>query len=215
MRTRGGGCFQRAVAHAQNSRLGAGGSAHRQQGPAGFVEHGHHALFDLGVFRAAGGYDESFTHNEDAELDVRLRRRGARIWLTGAVRIDYHPRAAPWPLFQQYRNYGGGRARTLLLHRVRPRLRQALPLVVAPAIAALPAALIWPPAAAPALAWAGVCCAYGAAIALAQSSPCALLSGPAAMIMHAGWSLGFWTELALGRRPGRAAAARRRPEAAE
>lgn len=193
--------FQRAVAHAQNSRLGAGGAAHRLRAAAGFVDHGHHALMALSAFRAVGGYDEQFSHNEDAELDVRLRGNHGQIWLTDAAEVVYFPRAAPWPLFLQYANYGRGRAKTLLLHRERPKLRQLLPLAVAPAIVCLSGAAFWPILAGPAAAWAVGSCAYGAAIAVAQRDPFALLSGPAAMIMHAGWSFGFWAHL-LSRRRG-------------
>ena len=31
------------------------------------------ALFDIGLYAAAGGYDETFSHNEDAELDAPIR----------------------------------------------------------------------------------------------------------------------------------------------
>jgi succinoglycan biosynthesis protein ExoA len=192
--------FQRAVAHAQNSRLGAGGAAHRMRAAAGFVDHGHHALMAMSAFRSAGGYDQRFSHNEDAELDVRLRRNHAQIWLTDAARVVYFPRAAPWPLFLQYANYGRGRAKTLLLHREPAKLRQLLPLAVAPALVCLAGATFWPVLAAPAAAWALGSCAYGAAIAVAQRDAFALLSGPAAMIMHTGWSLGFWAQLLSHRR---------------
>ena len=195
MRTEGRTAFQRAVAWAQNSRLGTGGSAHRVGGHAGFVDHGHHALMKLSEFRAAGGYDEGFSHNEDAELDVRLRRRGGRIWLTDSCPVVYYPRAAPGPLFRQYLNYGRGRAKTLAKHRERPRLRQLAPLAIAPALVGLAAAPVWPLAAAPAAAWGLACCLYGLAIAVRRADPSAILSGPAAMIMHAGWSLGFWAQV--------------------
>ncbi|MDB5493636.1 MAG: succinoglycan biosynthesis protein, partial [Phenylobacterium sp.] len=92
METRGQGGFQRAVAAAQNSRLGTGGAAHRIGADAGWVDHGHHALFSREAFQRIGGYDESFSHNEDAELDLRLTHEGARIWLTDKTRIVYHPR---------------------------------------------------------------------------------------------------------------------------
>jgi succinoglycan biosynthesis protein ExoA len=200
MRAEGRSCFQRAVACAQNSRLGTGGSAHRMGGPEGFVDHGHHALFDLRAFLGAGGYDESFSHNEDAELDVRLRRSGGRIWLTRRVEVVYHPRGSPRRLARQYLNYGRGRARTLRLHGEKLRVRQMLPLAVAPALLAIALAPLWPLAAAPALGWTVVCCVYGAVLAASQRRVCALLSGPAAMLMHAAWSLGFWAQL-IGRRP--------------
>ena len=157
METQGDSGFQRAAAVAQTSRLGTGGSAHRIAGASGWVEHGHHALFRLEAFLGCGGYDESFSHNEDAELDVRLIMAGRRIWLTDQVGMTYVPRGTPQALWRQYMNYGRGRARTVLKHRTRLRLRQALPLVVAPAALAALAAPLWWPAALPALVWAMTC----------------------------------------------------------
>jgi hypothetical protein len=60
--------------------------AHRARGQGAFVDHGHHALMSIAAFRAVGGYDPDFAHNEDAELDHRLRAAGYDIWLTGAPR---------------------------------------------------------------------------------------------------------------------------------
>lgn len=194
MTTVGNGWFQRAVAAAQNSKLGNGGAAHRQLSNDGmWTDHGHHALIRIDAFTRVGGYDESFTHNEDAELDIRLRRRGFTIWLTGRTVIGYHPRSSPLALFRQYVNWGLGRARTMIKHRARPRLRQLL------MIAILPASLLsilspWIGAAAtPLILWTSVCILYGIGLALKDRDPSALAAGPAAMIMHLGYSTGFWT----------------------
>ena len=65
-----------------------------------FVDHGHHALMRIAAFQSVCGYDESFTHNEDAELDVRLRGAGFRIWLSGMPPIAYFPRATPRALYR-------------------------------------------------------------------------------------------------------------------
>jgi hypothetical protein len=62
------------------------GRAHRARGQGAFVDHGHHALMSIAAFRAVGGYDPDFAHNEDAELDHRLRAAGYDIWLTGGRR---------------------------------------------------------------------------------------------------------------------------------
>ncbi len=187
----GSGCFQRAAATAQNSKLGNGGSAHRSAGEGRWIDHGHHALMSLAAFRAVGGYDETFTHNEDAELDTRLRKAGFKIWLSGKAPIVYFPRASASGLFRQYVNYGRGRARTMLKHRARPKLRQSLPLGVAPAVVLAALSPIAPIAAAPALIWAGLCLGYGAGLGLRQRDFGAGCSGIAAMIMHFGWSAGF------------------------
>jgi succinoglycan biosynthesis protein ExoA len=195
MDTEGEGFFQRAVAAAQNSKLGTGGAAHRSAGREGWVDHGHHALFRREAFEMIGGYDESFSHNEDAEFDLRLRQKGGRIWLTEKVRIGYRPRATPPALWRQYFSYGKGRARTVLKHYTPLKLRQALPLAVAPAVAsALLAPVFWP-LALPAALWALVSLTYGLLLGLRRGDAAAYMAGPAAMLMHLAWSLGFWTQL--------------------
>lgn len=205
MKTVGFGAFQKATAVAQNSKLGNGGAKHRAGADGHWIDHGHHALMRLAAFRAIGGYDEGFTHNEDAELDVRLRRAGFRIWMTGRTFMTYYPRSRPLALFRQYMGYGRGRARNLLKHGMRPKLRQALPLAVVPvAIGALLAVVHWA-AAVPFLVWAGLCLAYGFWLALAERNPHGPLAAVSAMIMHFAWSAGFWQEV-IGSRFRRAAA---------
>jgi succinoglycan biosynthesis protein ExoA len=196
MNTMGNAGFQIAVAAAQNSKLGNGGAAHRSaNGEGKWVDHGHHALMRIAAFEAVGGYDESFSHNEDAELDVRLGKAGSRIWLTGATTMDYYPRANPVALFKQYRNYGAGRVRTVLKHGLKLKIRQLLPVAVAPAAVMALAYPLIPVAAFPLFAWASLCLGYGGWIAWKVKSPLLALSGPSAMLMHGGWSLGFWQGL--------------------
>lgn len=188
--------FQRAVACAQSSVLGNGGAAHRlASGEGAWVDHGHHALMRVDAFGAVGGYDETFRANEDAELDLRLRGAGGRIWLTGRTAVTYHPRGTPAALFRQYWHYGRGRARTVRKHRLVPRLRQLLPLGVAPAVAALGLAGLTPWAALPALAWGLGCVAGGLVVGASLGVRAALLVSLAVAIMHLAWSLGFWRQI--------------------
>ena len=196
MDTQGKAWFQRTVAAAQNSRLGTGGSAHRSAGREGWVDHGHHALFRMAEFLAVGGYDEGFSHNEDAEFDLRLERAGGRIWLTKRVGIVYYPRATAQALGRQYFSYGKGRARTVLKHRSRLRLRQALPLAVAPALVMALAAPVFWPLAVPAMVWLSVVVGDGLVSGAARRDLALMVAGGAAVIMHAAWSAGFWAELA-------------------
>jgi len=197
--------FAAGVAAAQNSLLGTGGAAHRMGIGGRFTDHGHHALIRLDAFRAIGGYDATQSHNEDADFDHRLRQAGGRIWLSGRTGVGYHPRRTAGTLFRQYLRFGAGRAETLLKHGLWPRVRQALPLATGPAVVlavlALPAAVVapgvvWLVLAAPALVWAGFCLGWGAQLALAAGRGDVLWAGPAAMVMHLGWSLGFiWRAL--------------------
>jgi succinoglycan biosynthesis protein ExoA len=194
-RASSGSCFQVAAAAAQNSALGTGGSAHRATGPRRWVDHGHHALFRMAAFRGAGGYDEAFTHNEDAELDARLVANGSRILLAADIVIDYYPRTTARALARQYFRFGRGRARMLLRHPRRPKLRQLAPLAVAPAAVAAALAPLWPWAAVPAALWLAVCLGYGVLLGVRERRACACASGLAAAVMHLAWSAGFWAHL--------------------
>jgi succinoglycan biosynthesis protein ExoA len=191
MKSLGTHCFQRAVAVAQNSVLGSGGSPHRRDGVEGYVDHGHHALIDMRSFLAVQGYDETQSHNEDAELDCRLTRYGGRIWLTGSACIGYYPRGRVSELYRQYRNYGRGRATTLLRHRNGIKLRQLLPAGVLPSLILSLAGPWVPAAAAPCLLWVATCLLFGVYLGVRERSVCAFGSGVAAIIMHFAWSMGF------------------------
>jgi succinoglycan biosynthesis protein ExoA len=195
MNARGVGCLQRAAATAQNSILGAGGSPHRSNGVEGFVDHGHHALIDLRKFLSLRGYDETQTHNEDAEFDVRLTQAGGRIWLTRATQMIYFPRASARDLLLQYRNYGRGRAITMLRHRMRPKTRQLIPAAIAPCVLLTAFAPFHLVLAFPTGIWLAACAVFGLFLGMKERSRCALAAACAAPIMHLGWSLGFWAAL--------------------
>jgi succinoglycan biosynthesis protein ExoA len=193
MKTAGDQWFQRAVARAQNSLLGNGGSGHRVISKNGrWTEHGHHALMRIDAFLRVGGYDESFSHNEDVELDTRLRQNGYKIWLTGRTSITYYPRSSPASLFRQSVNLGAGRARTMFKHRKTAKLRHfAVAMVLPVGLLACASPMAWL-AVVPLATWVALCLGYGLFLGLKERSSSGIAAGPAAMIMHAGWSVGFW-----------------------
>ncbi|RWM09598.1 MAG: glycosyltransferase family 2 protein [Mesorhizobium sp.] len=195
MLTSGTGAVQKAAAAAQNSKLGTGGSKHRHMSAGEWVDHGHHALMRIAAFRAVGGYDESFSHNEDAELDYRLRRAGYRIWMSGSTHMVYYPRSTLKSLYFQYLGYGRGRAKNVLKHRMVPKVRQMIPLLVAPVVLLAFFSFVSWLAAVPFLLWAAVCLGYGLVTAIRQRNPGIALAGVSAMVMHFGWSVGFWQQL--------------------
>ena len=199
MLTSGTGAVQQAVAAAQNSKLGTGGSKHRHLSAGEWVDHGHHALMRISAFRAVGGYDETFSHNEDAELDYRLRQAGYRIWMSGRTQMVYYPRSSLKSLYFQYLGYGRGRARNVLKHRMVPKVRQMIPLLVFPVVLLAAFFFVHWLAAVPFLVWAAVCLGYGIATAIRQRNPGLTLVGVSAMVMHFGWSVGFWLQLLGGR----------------
>jgi len=193
MDTLGNTPFQRAVAWVSNSPIGTGGSAHRGGQKSGFVDHGHHAAFRLAMFRQAGGYEDSFSHNEDAELDCRQRALGARIYLDSEIRLGYHPRRNLSSLFWQYFKYGTGRSRTVRRHPDSLRLRQLA--VPAHLLLCLAAPLLLPWTALPLLwpaAYLAVLAAFSLYLCARYRQWCGLWAGLAALAMHTAWALGFF-----------------------
>lgn len=193
MRAVGRGGVQRAIAAAQNSRLGNGGSPHRMGGKSGEVDHGHHAAFDRAAFLAVGGYDETAPYNEDAEFDARLTASGLRIFLNADLTIDYFPRPTFRSLALQYFRHGWGRANTLLKHRLLPKPRQILPVIVLAGCVAgfafyplIGAYALLPPAT-----YAAACLIWGAFLAKDRRDLAVLGSGVAAITMHMSWATGF------------------------
>jgi succinoglycan biosynthesis protein ExoA len=193
MDSTGDNCVQRAVAWVSDTPLGSGGSAHRGGRKSGFIDHGHHAAFRMASFTRAGGYDESFSHNEDAELDCRQRSLDSRIYLDADIRLGYHPRGTLGSLWRQYFGYGKGRSRTVRKHPGTIRVRQfavpahlglsVLALVVAPWF---PYLLGWPAL------YVIVLITVSVRLALQYQSFCGLLAGLAAGVMHTAWASGFW-----------------------
>jgi succinoglycan biosynthesis protein ExoA len=192
LRTVGVSMFQRGVAFAMNSRMGTGGSIHRIGGAPRFVDHGHHAGIDRAAFVRSSGYDENFVANEDAELDVRIRKDGGRIWLATDIVVDYVPRATLTALARQYWRYGVGRCQTFRKHRERLRVRQLVPPIVTVALLAstLATAFDWRLGLLVGT-YAVMLGIWSVWLAVRHRDVAALCAAPAAATMHIAWGLGF------------------------
>lgn len=193
------GCFQRGLVWIADTRLGAGGAAHRGGMTSGYCEHGHHAAFQMADFRRLGGYDTSFKANEDAEYDHRLIHNGRRIWLSCDHRIGYYPRTSLKRLWKQYYSYGKGRAQTCLKHRILPNLRALIPAVhtvlLILSFVAAPFSklfLTWP------ILYGMIVLAAGIWTSLRHRSLCGMTASPALATMHLAWGLGFLGRIATG-----------------
>lgn len=183
---------QSVIATAQNSPFGNGGSAHRNASDGAWVDHGHHALMRVDAFEDVGGYDPTFSHNEDAELDFRLTQAGHKIWLTAKTQVVYHPRATLRALWRQYFNFGRGRARNFAKHKMRLRMRQIVVAALFPALLLALLVPVSPVFATPLFLWLVGCCLAGCAIAVNSGKVKDAAAGFVAGLMHAAWSAGFW-----------------------
>lgn len=206
MRTCGGSAMQNASSDLFNSWLGHGGAPHRVGLTRGFVGHGHHALFRLDAFLEAGGYDPRFLANEDAELDVRLRKLGRRIFLENLATVDYVPRNSLREVYRQFSRNGKYRLCTSLKHDVSPGARQLAPigLCVLMIGSVISGALVHPALFAPAGFYA-LFILIGACVVASKKTPrrIALIAATAATA-HLAFGFGALTTLA-GRLRGRIA----------
>lgn len=192
MDARGDTCFEKANAWIVDTPLGSGGAPHRGGTESKYVEHGHHAGYDIDVYRRIGGYDANFSHNEDAEYDARVAKAGGQIYLNGDIRIIYIPRGNVFSLARQYFNYGKGRARTVTKHSMTLRLRQTIPMLVLLAcIIGIVGGFFFSPLFLLPLGYAAILALASLWMTVKHRSGCGLFAGLAAGIMHMSWACGY------------------------
>lgn len=194
-------CFAKGAAWVVDTPFGSGGSAHRGGKKSGYVNHGHHAGFALDWFHKLGGYDKTFSHNEDGELDYRITNSGGKIWLASDIRVTYFMRNSFGKLCRQYFNYGKGRARNVSKHSSVPHLRQLLPVAnLIFLVACLALALLVTPMFLLGIAfYLLTLSAISFLIAVKKSSLCGLSAGLALIAIHLMWASGFVIQYIKGR----------------
>jgi succinoglycan biosynthesis protein ExoA len=124
--------FAAAVATAMRSPAGAGGATYRVGGEEGPVDTVYLGVFRRAALQAVGGFDPRFTRNQDAELNLRLRRAGFEVWFDPELAVAYRPRDRVASLASQYLQYGRWRRLTARTHAgsLAPRQLAAPTLVV-------------------------------------------------------------------------------------
>ena len=131
--------FSSAVAMAVGSRFAVGDAKYRVATEPGWVETVFPGAWRTATLRDLGGMREDWKVNEDAEMNLRLREAGGRIFLTPTLRPMYFVRSSVTGLIRQYARYGFWRTRTLLSHPRSLKWRQ----LVAPTFV-LSIAAAWP-----------------------------------------------------------------------
>lgn len=122
--------FERAVALAMTTVLGAGDARYRLGGPEGPADTVYLGVFRRDILEAAGGFDPSLYGNQDYELNWRLRQRGETVWFDPELVADYRPRGTSDALARQYFRYGWWKRVMLRRHPASLRYRQvAAPLL--------------------------------------------------------------------------------------
>lgn len=142
------------------------------------------------VLKRVGGYDETFTANEDYELNYRIRKAGGRIFFSPELRSDYYGQQELPALARQYFRYGFWKPKTLRKH---PRSLRARHLAAPAFVAFLAGAWLVPGI------WLSGVVTYLLATALfslragRQAGDMAKYYLPIVFVtIHAAWGVGFW-----------------------
>ena len=192
---RGEAPFQRAVAMALSSPLGAGDARHRLGGKEGPVDTVYLGVFRRAALVAIGGFHPALTRNQDSEVVWRLQRHGERAWFDPELVAAYQPRTNLRALARQYFDYGRWKPRALQMHPRRLRARHlAAPLLVTGLLASagLGLAGFTALAAALPLLYAAALLLGALLIGLRRRDAAAILLPLALATMHLSWGIGFF-----------------------
>lgn len=124
-----GSFWASSIALAMNSLSGNGGVAYRVGESARLTDTIWCGCWWRETLREVGGFNESFTTNQDYELNFRLRQRGKHLLFDPSIRANYICRDTLSKLWLQYYSYGKGRAHTLYIHPRSLQYRQILALI--------------------------------------------------------------------------------------
>ena len=190
--------FERAVAMAMTTPLGAGGARYRLGGTEGPVDTVFLGAFRRDALEAVGGVDPAFVRNEDYELNWRLRAGGETVWFDPGLVVDYRPRSTLRDLARQY--FDNGRWKRIVARRhpasLLPR-HLASPLLLL-GLAASPVLAVagasWVAAAAP-LTYILTLILGSLTIGIRHRSYAALLLPLVLATMHLSWGIGCFTPM--------------------
>ena len=191
--------FERTVAIAMSTPLGAGGARYRLGGPEGPVDTVFLGVFRRDALEAAGGIDPAFARNQDYELNWRLRARGETVWFDPELGVAYRPRGSFRALAWQYFNYGRWKRVVARRHPASVLPRQiASPLLLLGLVVSLvvPGAS-WVPAALP-FGYVLALVLGSLAVGIRRRSSAALLLPLILATMHMSWGIGFFTPVRVG-----------------
>ena len=113
--------WERAIAAAMKSPVGAGDARHRIGGKAGPAETVYLGAFPRGTLDRLGGYNENYVRNQDYELNQRIRNTGGTVWFDPSLRVEYRPRPSLTALGRQYFQYGAWKRRFAKDHPGHPQ----------------------------------------------------------------------------------------------
>lgn len=187
--------FERAVAIAMSTPLGAGDARYRLGGAEGPVDTVYLGAFRREALEAVHGYDPTLRRNQDYELNWRLRERGETVWFDPRLAAFYRPRGTLRLLSRQYFDYG--RWKRVVLRRAPASVRArhfAAPVLTLGLFASLLLGLFGAPfevASFVPLTWFFALAAGSLKVGTRRRAPAAFLLPLVLAVMHVSWGIGF------------------------
>lgn len=207
---RGRSLFERSVALAMVSPVGAGDARYRIGGRPGPVDTVYLGVFRREALEGVGGFDETLERNQDYEMNWRLRQAGGVVWFDPKLAVEYRPRGNVGKLWRQYFEYGYWKRVVVGRHPGSWRWRQLAPPALVAALAASAAVAMFDTRPVVLVAGTYVAGTVGAAAfdGIRTADPAAALEPVALWTMHLAWGSGFIGALLSGTRPARPRPAR-------
>lgn len=184
--------WERAIAAAMSSRLGAGDARYRVGGEEGPADTVYLGVFRRTALERVGGFDETLERNQDYELNWRIRETGGVVWFDPRLQVAYRPRGSLRELWRQYFDYGRWKRVVIRRHPGSLRWRQlAAPGLVIGLAAALLMAVWWRGSLLVPAGYLASVTAVGTALAWRHRDASGIGAVPALVTMHLGWGIGF------------------------
>lgn len=119
---------QSGIALAVKSFLGNGGAKYMRKDFEGYADTVFLGCFWTKDLKEIGYYNTHNITGEDAELNLRLRKKyGKSIFISNKIITEYYPRRTFKQLFKQYFRYGRGRFLTSIRHSISRQIRGVFP----------------------------------------------------------------------------------------
>lgn len=183
--------WERAIAAAMASPLGAGDARYRLGGDEGPVETAYLGVFRRSTLDRIGGFDEAFARTQDYELNHRIIESGGVVWFDPELKVEYLPRGSLRTLARQYFDYGRAKRQFSRKHPRSLRWRQLGPPGVVVVLGlSLAIAPLWPHSLLAPAVYFGTALLAGAR-ELGRHREAALGMPLALLTMHLAWGLGF------------------------
>ncbi len=126
---KGDGFVGEAIATTVSLPIGTGGAAWRSGKSPGWVDTIWCGCYWKEDYFTAGGFNEEWVVNQDAEFNTRLINKIGRLYFDPGIKATYFVRNKLSALIRQYYRYGVWRAKTFMKYPGSLRIRQVIPVL--------------------------------------------------------------------------------------